>query len=45
MEKMRMLVARVGGRVEQGKKKMRVQENDSPYLGCDQKLGALLDMT
>ncbi|GLB06281.1 hypothetical protein AtubIFM57258_001578 [Aspergillus tubingensis] len=45
LDKMRMLVARVGGRVEQGKKKLGAQEQDKPYLGCDQKLDALLDMT
>ncbi|PWY77467.1 kinetochore protein Fta4 [Aspergillus heteromorphus CBS 117.55] len=45
LEKMRMLVARVGGRIEQGKKKTHGQEVDTAYLGCDQKLDALLDMT
>ncbi|CAK45542.1 uncharacterized protein An08g05700 [Aspergillus niger] len=33
LDKMRMLVARVGGRVEQGKKKLGAQEQDKPYLG------------
>ncbi|PYH98558.1 kinetochore protein fta4 [Aspergillus ellipticus CBS 707.79] len=45
LEKMRMLVARVGGRIEQGKKKTDNQGNDTAYVGCDQKLDALLDMT
>ncbi|RAL11098.1 kinetochore subunit FTA4 family protein [Aspergillus homomorphus CBS 101889] len=47
LEKMRMLVARVGGRIEQGKKKLNTdgQRASSYSLGGDEKLEALLDMT
>lgn len=42
---MRMLVARVGGRIEQGKKKLNNDEQNASYsLEGDEKLEALLDM-
>ncbi|PYI32350.1 putative kinetochore protein fta4 [Aspergillus indologenus CBS 114.80] len=46
LDKMRMLVARVGGRIEQGKKKLNSDEQKASYsLEGDEKLEALLDMT
>ncbi|KAB8232657.1 hypothetical protein ETB97_009306 [Aspergillus alliaceus] len=47
LEKMRMLVARVGGRIQQSKKQHGgSQEDPASYpLGSGQKLEALLDMT
>jgi hypothetical protein len=40
-----MLVARVGGRIEQSKER-KTSERDPPYaLGADEKLAALLNMT
>lgn len=47
LEKMRMLVARAGGRIDQRKQSDRNPdaESTSSYLvGSDQKLEALLDM-
>jgi hypothetical protein len=45
LEKMRMLVARVGGRIEQSKESKN-SDRDAPYtLGADEKLAALLDLT
>ncbi|KAF7113685.1 hypothetical protein CNMCM5793_003041 [Aspergillus hiratsukae] len=45
LEKMRMLVARVGGRIEQSKESKNL-ESEPPYAsGADEKLAALLDMT
>lgn len=46
LERMRRLVARVGARVSQGKRKRDDYESNAPYsLGTEQKLEALLDMT
>ncbi|KAE8401779.1 kinetochore Sim4 complex subunit Fta4 [Aspergillus pseudonomiae] len=45
LEKMRMLVARVGGRIQHSKKRGNSQEDPTSYqLDSDQKLEALLDM-
>lgn len=46
LDKMRMLVARVGGRISQGKRKREDNESNTKYsLGSKNKLEALLDMT
>ncbi|KAE8380562.1 kinetochore Sim4 complex subunit Fta4 [Aspergillus bertholletiae] len=46
LEKMRMLVARVGGRIQHSKKRGDSQKDPVSYpLDSDQKLEALLDMT
>jgi hypothetical protein len=46
LERMRRLVARVGARVSQGKRKQDDYESNASYsLGSEQKLEALLDMT
>jgi hypothetical protein len=46
LERMRRLVARVGARVSQGKRKRDDYESNASYsLGSEQKLEALLDMT
>ncbi|KAF7597631.1 hypothetical protein BBP40_000109 [Aspergillus hancockii] len=45
LEKMRMLVARVGGRMQHRKRDGDSQKEVSYPLGSDQKLEALLDMT
>ncbi|GMF69667.1 unnamed protein product [Aspergillus oryzae] len=46
LEKMRMLVARVGGRIQHSKKRFDSQEDPASYqLDSDRKLEALLDMT
>lgn len=46
LEKMRMLVARVGGRIAQQKKSSGVLENyDYSLPGSDERLEALLDMS
>ncbi|KAI9038802.1 kinetochore subunit FTA4 family protein [Aspergillus affinis] len=45
LEKMRMLVARVGGRIHQTERPGNDQENTATYsLGSDQKIAALFDM-
>lgn len=47
LEKLRMLAARVGGRIGQSKRKRDVFENDdTPYLfGSERKMDALLELT
>ena len=46
LEKMRMLAARVGGRMEQNKTMSFNQKaQDGPLVDSDQKLAALMDMT
>ncbi|PIG86771.1 hypothetical protein AARAC_006829, partial [Aspergillus arachidicola] len=46
LEKMRMLVARVGGRIQHSKKRFDSQEDPASYqLDSDRKLEVLLDMT
>lgn len=46
LDRMRKLVARVGARINQGKRKRDDYESNSSYsLGSEQKLEALLDMT
>ena len=46
LEKMRMLAARVGGRMEQNKTMSFDQKTqDGPLVDSDQKLAALMDMT
>ncbi|THC96144.1 hypothetical protein EYZ11_004365 [Aspergillus tanneri] len=44
LEKMRMLVARVGGRINQSQRASSHESNASYPLGADQKLEALFDM-
>jgi hypothetical protein len=44
MEKMRMLVARVSGRIAQSQANNKVGNDASYMLGSEQKLAALLDM-
>lgn len=46
LEKMRMLAARVGGRIERNKAMSFNQgSQDGPLVDSDQKLAALMDMT
>lgn len=45
LEKMRMLVARVGGRIHQTQRPGNSEESTASYsLGSDQKIAALFDM-
>lgn len=44
LDRMRMLVARVAGRVSQSKSLRQKEAGDGDYLDTEQKLSALLDM-